>query len=301
MVDCLSLRVGDGPVRVVGFGLVINQRVNQELLTHVFKEVLLPPPLKHAVGDHDVAQIPATGQDCGLVSALRQTSHLPEPELSFQKPNRLIMQQVLHPPAFQVSLSPDESPLGDLAAAPFAIGQDVKTQREDFRETTGAPAASVEDDRQASIGSDQIADFLQDRHQHPAQGGIGVGRDDEERISLGIIDPVVGGGRSDDPAAGQVGLRNRALSVIGADMPVDIKKTQDPSPFGDAAAGQFQAEFPAPLHRGKPGELAPQGFHLGHPIEPDDAPEVSGRMLLERLRPRDAQQGQQDRGDDRCP
>src|SRR6516225_10644471 len=55
-------------VRVGSSGsLVIDQRIEQELFSHVLEEVLLSPAIEHTVGDLDVAQIPSTGDHLGLI------------------------------------------------------------------------------------------------------------------------------------------------------------------------------------------------------------------------------------------
>jgi len=59
---------------------------------------------------------------------------LPEPELSFQEADRLIMQQVLQPLAIEFCFSKDESPLGDFAETTLAVGQNVKPLIENGKE-----------------------------------------------------------------------------------------------------------------------------------------------------------------------
>jgi hypothetical protein len=55
LIQSATLRVGDGAGRVLRLDLVIDERVEQELFSHVLEEVLLAPTLEHAVGDLDVA------------------------------------------------------------------------------------------------------------------------------------------------------------------------------------------------------------------------------------------------------
>jgi hypothetical protein len=38
--------------------MVVDERIEQKLFSHVFEEVLLSPALEHPVGDLDVAQVP---------------------------------------------------------------------------------------------------------------------------------------------------------------------------------------------------------------------------------------------------
>jgi hypothetical protein len=110
-------------------------------MTHVLKEILLPPPFKHSVSNHNVAQVPSACDDCGLVSCFRQSGHLAKSELPLQKSNRLVMQQVLDPPSLQSGFSEDKSFFSDSAEVSLALGQDVEAHAEDALEEFRAPAA----------------------------------------------------------------------------------------------------------------------------------------------------------------
>src|SRR5260370_9533718 len=72
-------RSGLGMVRV-GFlrlDLVIDERIEQELFSHVLEEVLLSPALEHAVGDLNVAQVPSTRDNLRLMAVVPQSRAWP--------------------------------------------------------------------------------------------------------------------------------------------------------------------------------------------------------------------------------
>src|SRR5437667_431342 len=59
VVEGAALRMVDGAGRLLRIDLVINERIEQKLFSHVLEEVLLSPALEHAVGNLDVAQVPS--------------------------------------------------------------------------------------------------------------------------------------------------------------------------------------------------------------------------------------------------
>src|SRR6202171_5079687 len=72
-----ALGIGDGAGRVLRLDLVIDERIEQELFSHVLEEVLLSPALEHAVGDLDVAQVPPTRDHLRLMAVVAQARDLP--------------------------------------------------------------------------------------------------------------------------------------------------------------------------------------------------------------------------------
>src|SRR5439155_26690805 len=60
LIQSTALGIGDGAGRVLRLDPVIDERIEQELFSHVLEEVLLSPALEHAVGDLDVAQVAST-------------------------------------------------------------------------------------------------------------------------------------------------------------------------------------------------------------------------------------------------
>jgi len=77
LVQSAALGVGDGAGRILRLDLVVDERIEQELFSHVLEEVLLPPALEHAVGDFDVAQIPPTRDHLCLMAVVAQARDLP--------------------------------------------------------------------------------------------------------------------------------------------------------------------------------------------------------------------------------
>jgi len=63
--------------RVLRLDLVVDERIEQELFSHVLEEVLLSPALEHSVGDLDVAQVPSTRDHLRLVAIVAQACDLP--------------------------------------------------------------------------------------------------------------------------------------------------------------------------------------------------------------------------------
>src|SRR5438105_9137316 len=61
LIQGAALGIGDSAGWVLRLDLIVDERVEQELFSHIFEEVLLAPALEHAVGDLDVAQVPSTG------------------------------------------------------------------------------------------------------------------------------------------------------------------------------------------------------------------------------------------------
>jgi hypothetical protein len=88
--------LGDGARRVLRLDLVVDERVEQELFAHVLEEVLLSPALEHAVGDLDVAQVPATGDHVRLMAAVAQPRDLPQAQLALKAGRAEDTQQSAH-------------------------------------------------------------------------------------------------------------------------------------------------------------------------------------------------------------
>src|SRR5712692_3016322 len=77
LIQGAALGIGDSAGRVLRLDLVIDERIEQELLPHVLEEVLLAPALEHAVGDLDVAEVPSTGNHLRLMTGIAQARNLP--------------------------------------------------------------------------------------------------------------------------------------------------------------------------------------------------------------------------------
>ena len=183
------------------------------------------------------------------------------------------------------------------APAALPVGEDIEAVLDDLLEERWAPPAAVEDHRDAPHADEPTHLCEQDR-QHGDEPGVGLGGDDEERVAVLVVGPVVGGGRHGDAHAGQMSLRQRVFPVIGADVAVHVEEAQRGAARCDPLLGKRPAELGGAPQGGEPGELAPQGLHLGCAVETEEAAEVAGRVLLERLGPLEAKERHEQHGDD---
>lgn len=78
-------------------------------------------------------------------------------------------------------------------------------------------------------------------------------------------------------------LRQRVFPVMGADVAVHVEEPERGAPSCDPPLGERPAELRGEPQGGEPSELAPQGLHLGCAVETEEAAEVTGRVLVERL------------------
>jgi hypothetical protein len=78
LVQRAALRIGDGAGWVLRLDLVIDERVDEELLSHVLEEVFLSPALEHAVRDLDVTQVPSAGDHRRLMAIVAEARDLPQ-------------------------------------------------------------------------------------------------------------------------------------------------------------------------------------------------------------------------------
>src|SRR5204863_3462419 len=77
LIQSAAPGIGDGAGRVLRLDPVIDERIEQELFSHVLEEVLLSPALEHAVGDLDVTQVASTRDYLRLMAVVAQTRDLP--------------------------------------------------------------------------------------------------------------------------------------------------------------------------------------------------------------------------------
>src|SRR5208337_3305149 len=150
------------------------------------------------------------------MAILRETGNLAKSQFPFQKPDSLIMQQVFYRSAVESSLSQNEALLGDLANAAFTIGKDVKIHGQQLAKELWTPSATIEDNRDTPIGSDEFANLLQDRHQHFGHRIIGIRGNHKEWIPGSIINPVIGGRGNCEACACIISLGNCVFPMIGA-------------------------------------------------------------------------------------
>src|SRR3984893_5835564 len=116
VVQSLALGIGDGAGRIFRLDLVVDERIKQELFSHVFEEVLLPPALEHAIGDIDVAQVPSAPDDPRLMAAVAQAGDLSQAQLAFEETHGLIMQKIVNRTSVEHGATADEAPLIDATA-----------------------------------------------------------------------------------------------------------------------------------------------------------------------------------------
>src|SRR6267378_3022405 len=160
-LDGFPNRVGDRTVGVVGFDLIVHQRIDQILLPQVLEEILLAPTLEHAMRNNNGPQVPAARHDRRLMTSFRQVSHLTESKLPLQKANGLVMETVSHLPTVQPGLVPSAPLFSDVSGAAFAIGQEVKAHGQRFWKQFGTPAAAVKDNGGVPTRPQEFAYFAQ--------------------------------------------------------------------------------------------------------------------------------------------
>lgn len=98
-------------------------------------------------------------------------------------------------------------------------------RRADLLKQLWAPAPAIEDDRDATLAYERT-DLGKDLGEHLDETGVGFCGDQEQRVSGGVADPVVGGGGHGDAHACQVGLGDPVLAVVGADVTIDVQEAQ---------------------------------------------------------------------------
>src|SRR5947209_2474692 len=261
-VDGLACGIGDRTLRIVGFHLIVCQRINQELLSHVLEEVLLAPAFEHPVGDDDDAQVPPAGQHGRLMTTLGKSRHLAQPKFASQKPYGLVIEEVLHRTSIELGLPQDEPLFGNTPNTAFAISHEVKTHLQQFLKEPGTPSPAVENDGHTPSGSDQFAHLFEYRYQHVCHGGVGFSGHDKERVSLPIIDPVVGGRRDRKAGPSVVAFSDNVFAVVGPNMAINVKETKHAASLRDTMTGQFAAESLAGLAGCQTRQFAPQRLDL---------------------------------------
>jgi hypothetical protein len=113
-----ALGMGDGAGWALRLDAIVDERIEQELFSHVLEEVHLPPAFEHAVGDLDVAQVPATGDDLRLMAVVAQPCDLPQARPALEEAHGLIVQEIIHPAPINLGATSNEPPLIDAPTAP---------------------------------------------------------------------------------------------------------------------------------------------------------------------------------------
>ena len=178
---------------------------------------------------------------------------------------------------------------GNTRITPLAIGQQIKVWRDYLLEEFGAVAAPIKDHRQAPLAH-QRPHLGQDAGQHFDQPGVGLGHHDEQRVPGTIVDPVIRSGRQRDAHASHVGLGQGMLAVINPHVTVGIEKAQSLASQGNSLLGQGLTKLRRTSHSRQAGQLAPQRFDFGRPIQTQHSSQVLRRVFLEALGPFDAPQ-----------
>src|SRR5215469_4784165 len=155
LVQSAALRIGDGVGWVLRLNLVVDERIEQELFSHVFEEVLLSPALEHAVGDLDVTQVPSARDHRRLMAAVAQARDLPQTQSALEEAHGLIVQKIVHRAPVKLGATAEEPPLIDATAMALAIGEHVEAALDHRGEQFRAPATAVEDN-----GDSSLADYL---------------------------------------------------------------------------------------------------------------------------------------------
>src|SRR6266403_3080743 len=295
-----SWRVGDGTAGIVGFDLIIRESIEQILLPQVLEEILLAPAFEHAMSHHDGTQVPAAGHHRRLMAGFCQTSYLTESKCAVEEADGLIMEQIFHPPTVQLGLVQSESLFRDVADVPLAIGQDVKTHSQQLLKYFWAPTSAIKNNCGVPVRSQQFAYFAYHWYKYFGHGGVGISSDHKQGIATLVVDPIIGGRRCGQMHARHIGFGNLVFAVIGPNVAVYIKKTENLAPPGDALPRDFPTESIAALQSSETCEFTAQCFHFGHAIQADEATPFSRRTLFEHLRPRDPQKRQQNISNQSC-
>ena len=96
LIQSAALRIGNGAGWILRLDLIIDERVEQELFSHVLEEILLSPTLEHAVGNLDVAQVPSARDHVRLMAAVAQARDLPQAQLAFEEAHGLVVQKIVN-------------------------------------------------------------------------------------------------------------------------------------------------------------------------------------------------------------
>src|SRR5215472_5219607 len=193
LVQSAAMRIGDGVGGVLRLDLVIDERIEQELFSHVLEEVLLSPALEHAVGDLDVTEVPSARDHVGLMAAVTQARDLPQTQPAFEEAHGLIMQKIVNRASVEHGATADEAPLIDATAMALAIGEYVEAVLDHRGEQFRAKAAAVEHNSDLSLANHPPHLAKQTGHSL-RQGRINLSGHHQQWVAGAVVDPVVGAG-----------------------------------------------------------------------------------------------------------
>src|SRR5947208_5965515 len=211
------------------------------------------------------------------------------------------MEPVFDRATIEPGLSEDESALADATNTTLAVGENVKSAIDHLGKKFRAPASSVENDRHAPSWADSSTYLLHDLGKHLGHCGVGGGGDDIERIASFVVHPVVDGRGESEPHARDIGFLDLALTVVDADVAIDVEKTERATALGNTPAHQLTPELLGSLLASQASELTAQGFHLGSSVQTNYSTQIGRRKLLECLGTVDPQKCKQDKYHDGCP
>src|SRR6516165_1302835 len=189
-------RSGLGMVRVgsSGFDLVVDERIEHELFSHVLDEVLLPPTLEHAIGNLDVTQVPSAGDHRRLMAAVAQARDLPQAQLAFEEAHGLIVQKIVNRASVEHGATADEAPLIDATAPALAVGQHIEAAVDHRGEQFRAPATAVEDNGDSSL-ADDLPHLSEQTGHSLRQSSIDLSGNHQQWVAGAVVDPIIGAGR----------------------------------------------------------------------------------------------------------
>src|SRR5262245_17302077 len=205
LVQSAALRIGDDAGRVLRLDLVVDERVEQELFSHVLEEVFLPPALEHAVRDLDVTQVPSAGDHVGLMAALAQARDLPQPQPALEEAHGPIVQKIVYPAPVELGTTTNEPPLIDATAVALAVGQHIEAVLDHRREQLRAPTAAVEDNGDPPL-ADHFPHLTQQTGHSLRHGSIDLSGNHQQWVTRGIVDPVIRGGGHGQMAARHISI-----------------------------------------------------------------------------------------------
>src|SRR5665648_136769 len=283
--------VGDHPVKVVGLVGVAVQGVQGEVLTGAGEVVLLPPPVRHPVGDQRCGQVGAVGQDRGLMPGGAGPHDQPQRQRARRScaggrgggsgRDRQVDQTF-------GELVADGRPVGGgevverergrsgPGPGALVVGEQVEPGCDDLGEHRRGVPAPVEYHGAGPVGADDGAQVGQQTGQLGGQRRRRGCGDDHDGVTVGVGDPGLLGRGAGDPHPGDVGLGQLAGAGIHAHVSVEVEEPGRVRAGGGVVGAQGGLQLCAGAGRGELSQLAAQGLDLRGPVQPQDPAQVGG-------------------------
>ncbi len=232
--------------------------------TLVAEEVLLAPAAEHCVGDEGGVGIASRRDDLGLVSALLvEPGDLATGEAAalrvVGKADRAVGQEVVVGAAQLIGETHRSKGRAGLSRQwRLAVGEDVEAGLLQLGKALGAPPAPVEADRRAGVWAEELADLVRHRLQLADEAGPRSCLPDEQPVAEAVRQPGVDLCRHGYAHASDVGLLNLVLSVIRADVAVDVKKADSFGMGLDMAGGERHEKLVTSVLAGELGHAKTQ-------------------------------------------